>query len=63
MVQKENFAIFEKEQDLQNKQAMPTKLRVNACDINPYLQDRDRETDFVKHTDTSLYTCACTITP
>ena len=36
MVRKENFTIFEGSGISEIRKAMPTKIGVHACDINPY---------------------------
>ena len=37
MVRKGNLAIFEGSSISETEQAIPTKIGVHACDVNPYL--------------------------
>ena len=39
MVRKGNLAVFESSNISETRMAMPTKIGVHACDINPYLHD------------------------
>ena len=39
MVGKENLAVFESSNISEIRVATPTKIGVNACDINPYLHE------------------------
>ena len=39
MVRKGNLAVFEGSSISKTREAMPTKIGVHACDINPYLHE------------------------
>ena len=39
MVGEENFAVLESSNISKTKEAMPTKISVHACYINPYLHE------------------------
>ena len=39
MVSKGKLAIFESTNISETKEALPTKIGVHACDINPYLHE------------------------
>ena len=39
MVRKGNLAVFEGSNISETRTAIPTKIGVHACDINPYLHD------------------------
>ena len=39
MVGKGNFAVFESSNIVETRQAIPTKVGVHACYINPYLHE------------------------
>ena len=39
MVEKGKLAVFESTNISENGEAMPTKIGVHACDINPYMHE------------------------
>ena len=39
MGRKGNLAVFESSSISETREAMPTKIGVHACDINPYLHE------------------------